>query len=157
MTINYRDGREHQVGPITLKFMGLSEHGPIGVASISSRPGLAFKLDFAIAEAIARTIEDSADLWTAKENDTRLQAATGEERGNLRIDLTNDISMLGDVSRYPVYLRRSRRRGPPLPPVAGVAVPLLPPVWRLANAVPRYLQSQRPLCKGHPKLEGEKG
>lgn len=68
---NYRDGREHRVGPITLRYTGLGDHGPTGIATIASRPGVAFKLDFLIAEAIARTIEGCADLWTAKENDTR--------------------------------------------------------------------------------------
>jgi hypothetical protein len=97
MHIDYRDWQEHQVGPIILRFTGPGDHGPTGISSIASRPGVAFKLDYPIAEGIARTIEDSADLWTIKENDTRYQATTGEERGNLRIDLTNDKAMLGEA------------------------------------------------------------
>lgn len=93
---DYRNGQAHRVGPITFRFTGLGPHGATGIATIASRPSVNFKLDYAIAEAIARTIEHSADLWTVKENDTRHQATTGEKRGNLRIDLTNDTELLGE-------------------------------------------------------------
>jgi len=97
---NYRDGRVHQIGPITLQFTGLTQWGPSGTATIAAREGVKFKLDWLIAEAIAHPIATTADLWTAKENSPKWQPETGETRGNLRIDLTSDPDKLGDLTGW---------------------------------------------------------
>ena len=100
MTTNYRDGHLHQVGPISLQFTGPTQWGPSGTATIAAREGVDFRLGWLIAEAIARTIAPTADLWTTKENDMELQQETGEERGWLRIDLTSDPAKLGNLTGW---------------------------------------------------------
>lgn len=97
---DYRDGQRHQVGPITLQFTGLTQWGPSGIATIAAREGVDFRLGWLVAEAIVHTIAPTADLWTAKENSMELQPETGEERGNLRIDLTADPTKLGNLTGW---------------------------------------------------------
>jgi CheY-like chemotaxis protein len=115
VTINYRDGHPHQIGPISLQFTGLVSSGPkgvlmpTGIATIASREGVAYGLDWLVAEAIAHIIAPSANVWTAKENSMALQRATGEKRGNLRIDVTNAADKLGPcayLADKPIFMAR---------------------------------------------------
>lgn len=97
---NYRDGQRHQIGPISLRYTGLTQWGPVGIATIAAREGVDYGLDWLIAENVAHIIALSKHLWTAKENSMAIQRATGVKRGNLRIDLTNGSTKLGDFSMY---------------------------------------------------------
>lgn len=88
MTINYRDGRKHKIGPLTLQHLGAGEHGPYGIAELTSRKGTVYGLDWFMGEAIAFCIGPVADLWNASESDREEQPGSGDFRGWLRLNLT---------------------------------------------------------------------
>lgn len=88
MTTNYRDGQQHQVGPFTIQFTGLSDRGPTGIATIASANGRSYALDWPLAEAIVFCISPIQDLWNANESDREEQAGDGEAWGWVRVALT---------------------------------------------------------------------
>lgn len=97
--LRWRDGREHRIGPLTLRYLGPGEHGPEGEARIKTEDA-SFTLGWMDAEAIAFCIAPSADLWNAHESDREPQPMSGERRGWLRLVVTESENRLGGLTGW---------------------------------------------------------
>lgn len=96
-TSQWRDGRRHQVGPVTLQFLHTGDGLPSAVCGIETEERETYLLDYPDAEAIAFSIAPTADLWYATESDKEHQPETDEDRGWLRLYLTDDRTRLEEV------------------------------------------------------------
>ena len=95
----WRDGQEHQIGPLLLRYMGPESGGPEGVCTVRTERA-AFTLDWMDAQAIAWCIAPSADLWGAYDSDREDQPDSGERRGWLRLKITAEEDRLDGLTGW---------------------------------------------------------
>lgn len=88
---DYRDGQRHQVGPITLQYLGENVVGLEAAAcTICTEEGTEYLLDFEDAETFAIAFRAFPDLFSASESDKDKEPnERGERRGFLRFRASN--------------------------------------------------------------------
>lgn len=106
---DYRDGRVHRVGPITLRYRGENIAGLEEMAcTIRTEEGAEYIVDFGYAEAFAHAFEAlPPNLFSASESDKDKEVnEQGQRRGFLRFRASSDTrrhGQLAAVSRNEVY------------------------------------------------------
>lgn len=75
---DYRDGQQHEVGPLRIRYSGEDKDGlEIAACEIVAKGGKAYRLDFAYAVALAEVFELFPNLFSASTSDRKAANSQG--------------------------------------------------------------------------------